>query len=202
MAPSRKRICPAEAWRSVSRDVGFPQSPTAQVLVWDTSPLHHAIKAEKIDVLADITRNGCGAARRNVTTQAVISELSLYRLPLAGLEWLEVVHVDDLAEIGALIAWMSRVSGSKSNQGEATVLAWEEVHSATAVVDDGDARRIGRRAGLDIWGSLRVIAESVRSGHTTPYVAATLVDAMIGTGMRYPCARGQFINWAKQQGLL
>lgn len=37
---------------------------------------------------------------------------------------------------------------------------------------------------------------------TTPYVASALVDAMIDTGARYPCSRGQFINWAKQEGLL
>lgn len=179
-----------------------PSVPSGRLLIWDTSPLHHAIKAGKIDVLADIGQNGCGASRRNVTTQAVISELDLYKLPLAGLEWLEVVHVDDLRELQALVEWMRRVSGAKSNEGEATVLAWAQVHNAAAVIDDGDARRIGRAQGLDIRGSLRVIAEAVRSGHTTEYVATTLVDAMMDTGARYPCSPGQFVIWAKQNGLL
>jgi predicted nucleic acid-binding protein len=181
-----------------------PQSAksSAPVLVWDTSPIFHAIKAGKIEVLGDIAQNGQGCARRNVTTQAVISEINSYQLPLADMEWLEVVHVDDLPELEALVAWMSRVSGAKSNHGEATVLAWVEIHGGTAVVDDGDARRIGRREGLDVWGSLRVVAESVSTGCTTPYVAAALVDAMIDSGARYPCARGQFITWAKQNGLL
>ncbi|WP_329134604.1 hypothetical protein OG552_19385 [Streptomyces sp. NBC_01476] len=172
------------------------------MLVWDTSPVFHAIKAGKIEILGDIAQNGQGCARRNVTTQAVISEINSYRLSLADMEWLEVVHVDDLAELEALVAWMSRVSGAKSNHGEATVLAWAEIHGGKAVIDDGDARRIGRREGLDVWGSLRVVAESVSSGYTTPYVAAALVDAMIDSGARYPCARGQFINWAKLKGLL
>ncbi|MFI6287279.1 hypothetical protein ACIBCM_21445 [Streptomyces sp. NPDC051018] len=171
-------------------------------LVWDTSPLLHAIKAGKIDVLGDIARNRWGGARRNVTTQAVISEISHFQLPLAGSEWLEIVHVDDINEIEALVNWMHLVSGAKSNHGEATVLARAEVHRATAVVDDGDARRIGRGAGLEVWGSLRVIAESVSEGRTTPYAATALVDAMIGTGARYPCAQGQFIDWSKQHGLL
>jgi predicted nucleic acid-binding protein len=179
-----------------------PANPFAHALIWDSSPLHHAIKAGKIDVLADIAQHGCGGPRRNVTTQAVISEISAYQLALAGLEWLDIVHVDDLHEIEALVEWMGRVSGSKSNHGEATVLAWAEVHKVTAVVDDGDARRIGRREGLDVWGSLRVIAESVSNGYTTPYVATTLVDAMIDTGMRYPCSRGEFISWAKHNSLL
>lgn len=177
-------------------------SPPAPLLIWDTSPLLHAIKAGKIEILGDIAQNWRGAARQNVTTQAVISEINHFQLPLVGSEWLEIVHVDDLPEIEALVDWMNRVSGPKSNHGEATVLAWAEVHNATAVVDDADARRIGRRAGLDVWGSLRVVSESVSDGHTTPYVATTLVDAMIDTGARYPCPRGQFINWAKHNSLL
>ncbi|MFF1463139.1 hypothetical protein [Streptomyces sp. NPDC058330] len=76
----------------------------------------------------------------------MVSEISHFRLSLAGTEWLEIVHVDDLTEREALVDWMNRVSGAKSNHGEATVLAWAEVHGATAVVDDADARRIGRGA--------------------------------------------------------
>ncbi|UCM88253.1 hypothetical protein [Streptomyces marincola] len=185
----------------------MPTSPAharAPMLVWDASPLHHAIKAGKIDVLADIARNGGGAPRLNVTTQAVVSELEHYRLPVVDLTWLDVVHVDDLDEIESLVRWMTRVSGSKSNQGEATVLAWAEVHGAIAVLDDADARRIARREGLEVWGSLRVLAESVSSGYVTSYVATTLVDAMIESGARYPaaCSRGRFIHWAKDAGLL
>ncbi|TDU05545.1 putative nucleic acid-binding protein [Streptomyces sp. 846.5] len=179
-----------------------PPATSAPLLIWDTSPLFHAIKAGKIEVLGDIAQNFQGGARRNVTTQAVISEINHFQLPLAGTEWLEIVHVDDLSEIEALVDWMNRVSGAKSNHGEATVLAWAEVHNATAVVDDGDARRIGRKAGLDVRGSLGVIADSVRDGHTTQYVATALVDAMIDTGARYPCQRGQFTSWAKQNSLL
>ncbi|MGK5533714.1 hypothetical protein [Streptomyces sp. URMC 129] len=175
---------------SVPREPG----PPAPALVWDTSG--------KIDILGDIAGHWGGSSRRNVTTQAVISEISHFRLPLAGAEWLEIVHVDDLPEIEALVDWMGRVSGAKSNHGEATVLAWAQVHGATAVVDDADARRIGRRAGLDVRGSLRIIADAVRDGRTTSYVASTLVDAMIDTGARYPCLRGQFVTWAKHNGLL
>lgn len=177
-------------------------SPVGQLCVWDTSPLHHAIKADKIDLLADMARTWNGAPRRNVTTQAVLDEISHYGLPLAGLDWLEVVHVDHLEELAALVKWMDLVSGQNSNHGEATVLAWAEVHGAVAVVDDGDARRIARRAGLEVWGSLRVIAEAVKESRATEYAANVFVDALMDSGMFCPCQRGQFINWAKQMGLL
>lgn len=173
-----------------------------QVLVWDTSPLLHAIKAGKTDVLHDFARAGSGGPRRNVTTGTVLHEIRHQSLEAGGLDWLDVVQLDDLDELNRLVVWMERVSGQKSNQGEATVLAWADVHGATAVVDDGDARRIGRRHGLRVCGSLRVIAEAVAEGRATEYVATTFVDALIGTGMRYPCQPGAFILWAKQNGLL
>ncbi|GAA2114970.1 hypothetical protein [Streptomyces synnematoformans] len=182
--------------------VGTPEASDAQVLVWDTSPLHHAIKAEKIDILGDMARNAGEGRRRNLTTQAVIDELLYHQLPLDGLGWLEIVHVDGLEEIHALVRWMERVSGQRSNQGEATVLAYAETHDAIAVIDDRDARRIGRTGGLEVYGSLRIVAESVRVGHTTEYAATALVDALISTGMRYPCPPGEFITWAKRKGIL
>lgn len=121
---------------------------------------------------------------------------------MSGLHWLETVHVDGLDELTALVDWMGRASGQKSNQGEATVLAWAEVHEAVAVIDDRDAVRVGRAGGLEVWGSLRVIADSVRDGRTTPYVATTFVDALISTGMRYPCPPGGFVDWAKRNSLM
>jgi predicted nucleic acid-binding protein len=175
---------------------------SADLLAWDTSPLFHAIRAGKLDVLGDTARTWQGGGRRNVTTQTVVDELSTYGLSLANADWLEIVHVDHLNELTALVKWMDQVSGSKSNEGEATVLAWAEVNGAIAVIDDGDARRIARKHSLPVWGSLRVIATAVIDGHTTEYVASNLVDALIDSGARYPCTRGQFISWAKQNCLL
>ncbi|MEU0159128.1 hypothetical protein ABZ154_09860 [Streptomyces sp. NPDC006261] len=174
----------------------------ATLLAWDASPLFHAIKAGRLDVLGDIARTWQGVRRRNVTTQTVVDELSTYGLSLAAADWLEIVHVDHLNELTALVKWMDLVSGSNSNEGEATVLAWAEVNGAIAVIDDGDARRIARRYCLPVWGSLRVIATAVSEGHATEYVGSSLVDALIDTGARYPCARGQFVSWAKRNCLL
>lgn len=180
----------------------FLPGGTGSVLIWDTSPLLHAIKAGKPDVLHDFARTCGSGPRRNVTTETVRHEIRRQGLELGGLEWLDVVRLDDLDELNKLVVWMERVSGQKSNQGEATVLAWADVHQAVAVIDDGDARRIGRRHGLGVCGSLRIVAEALADGRTTEYVATTFVDTLIGTGMRYPCQPGQFVPWAKQNGLI
>ncbi|MFG2656069.1 hypothetical protein [Streptomyces sp. NPDC048425] len=177
-------------------------SQPAHLLAWDTSPLFHAIQAGKLDVLGDAARTWQGTDRRNVTTQTVVDELSSYGLSLGSADWLDIVHVDHLKELQALMRWMERVSGNKTNEGEATVLAWAEINGAVSVIDDGDARRIARRHGMPVWGSLRVIATAIAEGEATEYVGSTLVDALLDSGAYYPCARGQFMSWAKHSGLL
>lgn len=173
------------------------------ILVWDASPLHHAILAGRMDTLADLAAEWRGSPRRNVTTPVVIDELRRYDLDVSGLGWLEVEHVDGgVAELGVLFRWMDLVSGPRSNHGEATVLAWAELHGAVAVVDDRDARKSARAAGLPVWGVLRVIAEAVRDGRGTEYVATTLVDGLLRSGARYPFGQGGFVAWARKSRLL
>lgn len=103
-------------------------------LVWDTSPILHAGRIDRLDVLGDIA-SGWG---RNVTTAAVAEELERENVTVP--EWLGVVHVDGLDEIIALGEWLQRVSAGRRDRGEATVFAWAEVHDAIAIVDDKDAR--------------------------------------------------------------
>ncbi|WUH93595.1 hypothetical protein OG900_28115 [Streptomyces sp. NBC_00433] len=184
---------------------------SAPCLVWDASPLHHAIKADKIDILGDIAQRYLAAPGGNVTTDVVRGELERHDLPTDGLDWLDVVALGDdpeeriaLAEILTLVTWTERVAPGHRDGGEATVLAWADLHGAVAVIDDSDARRIGKQHKVRVCGSLRIIADSVRAGHTTAYAATSLVDAMITSGMYYPrgCRQGQFIAWARQNGLL
>ncbi|WP_282202162.1 hypothetical protein [Kitasatospora fiedleri] len=171
-------------------------------LVWDASPLFHAVKADHIDLLADFARESQGVPRRNVTTATVVHELSHADLDVSGLGWLEVVHVDGLDELGALVRWMAVVSGERSNQGEATVLAWAEVHGATAVIDDADARRAARKHAMPVQGSLRVLADALREGRVTEYAANAFADATAATGARYPFGPGGFLSWAGRMKLL
>ena len=155
----------------MTEDSALPE--LQRILVGDTSPLHHAIKAQRIDLLAYLV-----AGHRNVTTAAVIQELEHYRLPTDGLDWLEVVHVDGLQELIALVEWMNRV------------------------VDDQDARSAAKSAGMAVCGSLRIVAAAAKAGRVTRYEAGRLIDDLIDTGARYPCHRGKFVDWAIRNKLL
>ena len=59
-----------------------------------------------------------------------------------------------------------------------------------------------RYAGVEVWGSLRVVADVVIRGHYPDTAAERFVDALIDTGARFPCGRGEFVEWAKRSGLL
>lgn len=98
---------------------GARQKPApGSVLAWDTSPLHHAIKADKIDLLGDLASGRNGRPRRNVTTATVIQELHHYDLDTSGLDWLEVEHVDDLDTLVVLAEWLRRVSGQRRTRAK------------------------------------------------------------------------------------
>jgi predicted nucleic acid-binding protein len=170
---------------------------TNRTLVWDASAIHHPAKADRLDVIGDICRQW-----RNITTAAIVEELQLHGISIDGHSWLEVTHVDGLNEIVALGRWIDIVSSGQHNRGEATVLAWAEVHGAIAIIDDGDASKVGRKHGITVHGSLWVLAEAIRSGHLVEAAASGLVDALIHEGARFPFGRGQFLKWAYREGLL
>lgn len=169
------------------------------VLVWDASGLHHAIRADRLDVLGDVAK-----AFDNVTTAAVIEELAQYGLgeAVARSTWLGVVHVDGLAELPALVRWTGLLSGGQHDRGEATVCAWAEVHLATAILDDAEAKAAARGAGLDVHGSLWVLATGVRTGALTEPAADGFADALMQAGTRYPFALRGFSAWVRGCGLL
>lgn len=166
-------------------------------LVWDASSLHHAARADRFDVLGDLAK-----AYRNVTTAAVLEELDRYGLADAvdRSRWLEIVHVDGLTELRALIGWVDRLSAGEHHRGEATVCAWADVHGARAVIDDGDARTAARRGGLEVHGSLWVFANGVRAGTLSELTADGLIATLVREGPRYPPMPQGFAAWAN--GLL
>lgn len=170
-------------------------------LVWDASALHHFAKADRIDVLAQLA-----APFRNVTTRVVMQELANHQLDAAALAggWLDTVPIDELPELTAYVEWSDRLGlVDARHAGEATVLAWAQVHDAVAVIDDGEARHLGRKAGRRVHGTLWLVAQAVRSGRETESSVAGLIRAVSDAGARYPAeAVSDFGRWARSQDLL
>ena len=171
------------------------------ILAWDASGIYHAHLADRVDVLGDLVASLDGGNVTNVMTAAVARELESRNVPIP--DWIDdVVHVDDLPELVILAKWVNLLSSAHHNRGEATALAWAEVHGATAVIDDRAARRAAATEPVEVHGLLWVVAQAVICGHIPPATALSFVDMMLATGARYPFGAGEFLNWARDQRLL
>jgi hypothetical protein len=114
-----------------------------ETLVWDASALHHAVAADRVDVLGDLA-----SPWRNVTTAAVGAELRHNGLDLAA-DWIEIVHVDEPDELRALFSWAQAMDAGPRDLGEATVCAWAEIHGGIPLIDDRAAKRVAVANDLD-----------------------------------------------------
>jgi predicted nucleic acid-binding protein len=144
---------------------------------------------------------------RSVTTRAVHQELLSKATdnPLIGLAtsvpWLQQVPMDGLDELWVLGEWVRRIGAQRHHRGEATILAYAEAHGAIAIIDDSEARRLGVAAGLEVRGSLWLVAEGCRLGRLSIAAALGLIDTVAATGARFPCSGSTFVAWAAENGL-
>jgi len=98
--------------------------------------------------------------------------------------------------------YMRRLGSGDRDLGEATVLAWAEVHGAIAVIDERVGTRHGRGRGVDVHGTLWVIAKAIRGGLLSDEQASEIVQALSDADASFPCDGSTFIEWARQEGLL
>ncbi len=130
------------------------------------------------------------AGHRCLVTAAVADELrnaaSHPEVAGADLTWLEEVRVDSLGVLGVFAA----------------TLAWAEVNGAAAVLDEAAGRRAAQTRGVEVHGTLWLVAEGIRAGEVLEEAAAALVDALKAAGAWLPCDGATFMTWAKEQGLL
>ncbi|MFF1821074.1 hypothetical protein ACFVWG_27475 [Kribbella sp. NPDC058245] len=169
-------------------------------VVWDASPLIHAGKIDRLDVLGELAKGPAANPWNNHTTAAVIEELGEHGC--AQPEWTRVVHVDHIKELTALGTWLDRVATTTHSKGEATVFAWAEVHEAVAIVDDAEARKVAQSYGLEVHGLLWVVALAIQEERWGESSASALVDQLLASGARYPFEPGGFSEWARKRDLI
>jgi predicted nucleic acid-binding protein len=153
-------------------------------LVLDTTALGHFARADRLDVLRDLL-----VGRRCWTTEMVLAELNrgfgdypaLSRV--SDQEWLLIARLDSVAEIRLYDTWRKRVG-------------------ATAITDDQRAAKVGRFYGLDVHGTIWLLAGACREGKLTMGGTGTLIDVLRATGHRLPCTGAGFASYARQHGLL
>ncbi|MEU0884816.1 hypothetical protein ABZ345_40015 [Lentzea sp. NPDC005914] len=172
-------------------------------LVLDTMCLSHFALIERLDVLGDLLSGGdCW------TTAIVKDELSrgLDEHPLLrnalDLPWLQVAALDELNEIQLFVKWSRLIGTTDRDHGEASVFAVGELLDGIALTDDRDAVKVARANGLEVHGTIWLLAQLCCDGKITEAAAGNLVDMLRESGMRLPCTGAQFSSWTKKHGLL
>jgi predicted nucleic acid-binding protein len=172
-------------------------------LIFDTSPLSHFAKAGELEALAELTK-----CHDRFVTRAVLDELNrgaqqhIHLSRIQETKWLSSVRVDGLAELAAFAEYARVLGSGKRNVGEASTLAWAEVNRAVAIVDERAGTRRGRERGLEVHGTLWLVAEGNRTGQLSDERAELLVTALSDTEAWFPCSGAEFLNWARSEGLL
>ena len=174
-----------------------------RVLVFDTMVLSAFAKADRLDLLGSLL-----AGSDCFTTDVVLDEIrrGIADWPqLASVEdseWLDIATLATDEDLTAFVEWTTRIGSGERDLGEASVFAFAEVHEATALTDDGSATRVGRSHGLDVHGTLWLIAGFCSAEKLTEHAAVNVVDALAGVGLRLPCTGSQFPAWARRNALL
>jgi predicted nucleic acid-binding protein len=180
--------------------------PSRRVLVLDTPPLYHFALADRLDVLRDLLLDW-----RCWTTSVVLGELrersavtgEAKLLDATALQWLTVTPLnDDMAEIRCFLKWVGRIGHDDRHLGEASVFAAAELLSAAAITDDNDARRVAREHGLEVHGTVWLLAAACRAGKMTEAAAGNLIDGLRASGHRLPCTGAEFPAFGRGHGLL
>ena len=168
--------------------------------VWDASALHHVSRAGRLDVLGSFVRGPTDAPWRHYVTEVVLEELDMY--DLEGPNWCEIVSTTELADLVEFAVWSERMSDGIHDLGEASVAAWASRRDLIAVIDDKDARKVARRHGCRVHGSLWLLCEAVNADLLDLTSASSFVDAVMAEGARFGFTRHGFAAWARANKLL
>jgi predicted nucleic acid-binding protein len=173
-------------------------------LGFDSSVLSPFARATRIDALERLVHS-----HRCVVTRAVLDELDRGSIEfpvlasVRALPWLEVVSIDSLDELRALTDYARILGSGGRNIGEASILAWAELTSSIAVIDDNAAVIAGRRRDVKVRRTLGLLCDGLHRKLLTTEQACTLVDELVSAGgARFPCDGAGFVQWAERSGLL
>lgn len=174
-------------------------------IVFDTTALIHFARAGRLSEL-----RAAAADDKPVLLAEVERELSRDTRQRASLDeatraWFKpTVELSEMIELAAFATYKAELGGgAERNVGEAAVLAWVSVNGGTAIIDEVVARNIAGEDGLDVHGSLWLLARSFNEGIHDGATLEGIVGDLLRTGMRLPFSSGlDFFPWGQRVGLI
>lgn len=180
-------------------DSGAEPSP----LVLDATCLSHFARADRLDVLQDLL-----VGRRCWTTEIVLAELnqgvadyrcwatSPARSSCSSTPWTQ--SRGSACTTPGAGAWARQTATRERPASSPRPSSRERRRSPTIA----EQPQVGRFHGLDVHGTIWLLAGACRQGKLTQGGTATLIDALRAIGHRLPCTGAGFASYARQHGLL
>jgi predicted nucleic acid-binding protein len=175
---------------------------SSPILVFDAMCLNHFSRAERLDVLRDLLL-GTTCLTTHVVREEIRAGVQTHPV-LQGVldtDWLGVARLDLLDEIRCFAKWVQRIGSSERNLGEASVFSAAELSHGIAITDDREAVAVGRAYGLEVHGTVWLLARACRDGKLNEVAAGNILDALSVTGMRLPCSGSTFGSYARRNGI-
>lgn len=173
------------------------------ILVFDSARLSCFARAKQLPLLEALTQGD-----ERVTTRAVRDELVVgvedhpELRAVLELPWLRIEPVDTLEMLSLFAQYVQPLGVGRRNVGEARVMAWAEAHGGIVFTDDNVAVQLARSRRVRVQRTLALVARGVRRGILEDDGAQRLADDLVRAGARFPFKSGEFISWARAQGLL
>ena len=172
--------------------------------VFDTGPLMHFARAGWLGALKFVT-----APAPVFAPEAVRDELKRHAAQNPELhsvlkdEWLRAHDETDPSFLQLFADLAERLADSDGhNLGECGVLALAKSTGYTAVIDDRVAREAAKSTSVKLTGTLGLLVKAAQEGRLTVEMISSLCDDLIRTHYRLPFGPGEFVHWAKGEGLL
>jgi predicted nucleic acid-binding protein len=168
-------------------------------LVFDASPLSYFARAGRLETLERLT-----AGHRRVVTRAVLDEIKngvakhQALAEILTLPWLERVPVDTLDELRFFAIYAARLGSGERNVGEATTLAWAEVHGAIASVDEAAGRKLAKERNVALRGTVGLVCQGVLDGILTVDQGRVLLEELRSAGAWLP-PTSEYDDWARRR---
>ncbi|GIH90986.1 hypothetical protein Psi01_16160 [Planobispora siamensis] len=171
------------------------------LLVFDAMGLSHFARAERLDVLRDLLI-GVTCLTTHVVREEIREGCQAYPILQTVLDanWLGLARLDSLDEIRCFAKWVQRIGSSERDLGEASVFSAAELSQGIAITDDREAVAVGRAHGLQVHGTVWLLARACRDGKLNEVAAGNIVEALRTTGMRLPCSGSTFGSYVRRNG--
>ncbi|WP_063813339.1 hypothetical protein [Herbidospora daliensis] len=176
---------------------------TSTPLVFDAPCLSHFARAERLDVLRDLMV-GTPCLTTEIVREEIRSGLPDHPLlrNVLDADWLGIVTLSSREALDGFVKWTRRIGSTQRDRGEASVFSAAELDGGIAITDDQRAKIVAAAHGLEVHGTLWLLAVACQKGKLTEVSAGNIVDALIATEMRLPCSGSAFGEFARRHGLL